>query len=92
MSKLSEIVKIVENGQNCQQSLTLLKITKIVKNCQNCQNSQKLSKMPKLSKIDKSYQNSLKLSKLLSFLATLVALHFTPVSKSVSKSVGRVSD
>ena len=27
-----------------------------------------------------------------SFLATLVALHFTPVSKSVSESVGRVSD
>ena len=26
------------------------------------------------------------------FLATLVALHFTPVSKSVIKSVGRVSD
>ena len=26
------------------------------------------------------------------FLATLVALHFTPVSQSVSESVGRVSD
>ena len=26
------------------------------------------------------------------FLATLVALHFTPVSRSVSQPVGRVSD
>ena len=28
----------------------------------------------------------------LNFLATLVALHFTPVSESVIKWVGRVSD
>ena len=75
MSKLSEIVKIVENGKIVKKSSTLLKIIKIVKNVKtlkNCQKCQKLSKMSKLSKIVQTIKNcencwkmSKKMSKLL---------------------------
>ena len=53
MSKLTEIVKIVETGQNCQ---TMSKLSKNVQTIKNCQKLSKLSKIVKIVRIVKNCQ------------------------------------